>query len=88
MQWFEFIFSLRLMRTILGITNELLKALKRKYQDIVNAMNLVQICKEQLQMMRDGGWNSFFDQVSSFCVEHDIVVPNMDEVYYSRSTPA
>ena len=48
MQSFEFVFNLNLMRIILGITNELLKALQRKYQDIVNAMNLVLICKEQL----------------------------------------
>ncbi|GMP79524.1 hypothetical protein CsSME_00035029 [Camellia sinensis var. sinensis] len=43
MQSFEFVFNLHLMKMILAITSELLQALQRKYQDIVNAMNLVQI---------------------------------------------
>ena len=45
---FEFVFSLHLMIKILGTTNELPKALQRKCQDIVNAMNLVKIIKAQL----------------------------------------
>ena len=40
LQSFEFVFNLHLMRSILGITNELLQALQRKDQDIVNAMTL------------------------------------------------
>lgn len=50
---FEFAFNLHLMKKILGISNELSGALQRKYQDIVNTMRLVQICKGQLQTMRD-----------------------------------
>jgi hypothetical protein len=53
MQSYEFIFSLHLMRKVLGITNDLSKTLQRKDQDIVNAMSLVNICKERLQMMRE-----------------------------------
>ncbi|XP_026444004.1 zinc finger MYM-type protein 1-like [Papaver somniferum] len=41
LQNFNFIFSLHLMRTILGITNDFSKALQRKDQDIVNAMKLI-----------------------------------------------
>ena len=52
---FDFVISLHLMRNILGATHELPKALQRKDQDIVNAMNLVKICKQQLQLMRDDG---------------------------------
>ncbi|XP_062085462.1 uncharacterized protein LOC133791557 [Humulus lupulus] len=48
MQSFDFIFSLHLMRTILGVTNELSRALQREDQDILNAMCLVKICKQQL----------------------------------------
>ena len=55
MQSFEFVFTLHLMKTILGITEELSKALQKNDQDIVNAMTLVKICKERLQMMRDDG---------------------------------
>ncbi|XP_022862574.1 zinc finger MYM-type protein 1-like [Olea europaea var. sylvestris] len=39
-QRFDFEFNLQLMRTVLGISNELSKALQRKDQDIVNAMQL------------------------------------------------
>ncbi|CAN6557401.1 unnamed protein product [Malus baccata var. baccata] len=42
------------------------KALQKKDQDIVNAMNLVNICKGRLQRMRESGWESLFDEVSSF----------------------
>ena len=44
---FEFVFTLHLMKNILGITNELSIALqkKKKNQDIVNAMDLVKVSK-------------------------------------------
>ena len=42
---FEFAFSIRLMRNVLGITSELPLALQRKDQDIVNAMDLLKIAK-------------------------------------------
>ena len=42
---FEFSFTLHLMKNILGITNELLIALQKKNQDIVNAMTLVKVSK-------------------------------------------
>ena len=53
---FEFVFSLHLMKKILGITNELSIALpkkKKKNQDIVNAMDFVKVSKQRLQVMRD-----------------------------------
>ncbi|KAL4601270.1 hypothetical protein ACB092_11G259700 [Castanea dentata] len=43
---FEFVFALHLMKNILGITNELLIALQKKNQDIVNAMDLVKVSKQ------------------------------------------
>ena len=49
------------MRAILGITNELSRALQRKDQDIINVMNLAKVCKQQLQMMRESGWSSLLD---------------------------
>ncbi|KAL7001672.1 hypothetical protein U1Q18_052392 [Sarracenia purpurea var. burkii] len=84
MQSFEFVFSLHLMRAILGITNDLSQALQRRDQDIVNAVKLVQISKQRLQMLKDNEWNSLMDEVSSFCGKHQIDVPNMDEVYVTR----
>ena len=51
---FEFTFTLHLMKNILGVTNELSIALqKKKNQNIVNAITLVNISKKRLQMMRD-----------------------------------
>lgn len=48
MQCFEFVFHLHLMKMILGITNDLSKALQRKDQDLVNAMDLVKFSKQRL----------------------------------------
>ena len=51
---FEFVFAVHLMKNILGITNELSIALqKKKKKDILNAMNLIKVSKERLQVMRD-----------------------------------
>ncbi|KAK1565423.1 hypothetical protein Q3G72_026227 [Acer saccharum] len=78
---FDFIFGLYLMKTILGVTNELSQTLQKKDQDIVNAMNLIQTSKERLQTVRDDGWDSCLNQVSSFCVKHRIRVVNMDDMF-------
>ena len=50
-QSFGFMFNLHLMRYILGVSNELLQALQRKDQNIVNAMKLVRMSKERRQIM-------------------------------------
>ena len=84
LQSFEFVFILHLMRSILGITNELSRALQRKDQDIVNVITLVQVSKERLQMMRESGWSCFLDDVTSFCEKHEIVVPQMDDIFKAQ----
>lgn len=76
MQPFDFAFNLHLMKIILGITDELSKVLQCKEQDIVNAMNLVKIPKEWLQMMRDNECDSLLDEVASFCAKDEIIVPD------------
>ena len=51
---FEFVFALHLMKNILEIINEFSIALqKNKNQDIVNAMDLVKVSKQRLQVMRN-----------------------------------
>ena len=87
MQSFNFVCSLHLMRTILGIKNELSQELQRKDQDIVNAMTLVKVCKQQFQMMRDNGWSSLLDQVSYFCEKHNIDIPSMNDTFLTRWRP-
>ncbi|KAF8388536.1 hypothetical protein HHK36_027211 [Tetracentron sinense] len=85
-QSFEFAFFLHLMKNILGITNELSKALQRKEQDIVNAMALVRVSKQRLQMMRDNEWDSLLTEVSLFCVKQNIAIPNMDDKFVAPGT--
>ncbi|XP_052185166.1 uncharacterized protein LOC127796805 [Diospyros lotus] len=83
-QSFEFTFTLHLMRTILAISNELSQALQMKDQDIGNAITLVKICKQRLQVMRDNEWDLFLKEVVSFCEKQNINVPNMDGVFIRR----
>ncbi|XP_016649731.1 PREDICTED: zinc finger MYM-type protein 1-like [Prunus mume] len=64
-----------------GITNDLSKALQKKDQDIVNAMMLVQRCKQKLQSMRDDDFDDLLGKVSIFCGNNDIDVPNMDDLF-------
>ncbi|XP_008226411.1 PREDICTED: uncharacterized protein LOC103325991 [Prunus mume] len=80
-QTFDFVFHLYLIRFILGITNDLSKALQKKDQDIVNVMMLVQRCKQKLQSVRDDDFDDFLGQVSMFCGKNDIDVPNMDDLF-------
>ncbi|XP_020685559.1 uncharacterized protein LOC110101808 [Dendrobium catenatum] len=81
MESFDFIFTMHLMIEILGITNELSQSLQRKDQDIENAMKLIQISKQRLQLLRENGWNGLLDEVSHFCGVLKVVVPNMNETY-------
>jgi hypothetical protein len=69
LQTFEFAFNLHLMKSVLGITNELSQALQQKDQNILNAMKLVEVSKQRLQVMREEGWNSLFEEVSVFCAK-------------------
>ena len=84
LQSFDFSFTLHLMKNVLGITNDLSLALQRKDQDIVNAMTLVKVSKQRLQVMRDDGWETLLNEVSSFCIKHDIPIPGMDDIFVVR----
>ena len=57
---------------------------KKKDQDIVNAMTFVEVSKQRLQMMRDGEWEYLPNEVSLFCSKHDILIPNMDDMFIVR----
>lgn len=70
------------MVKVLAMSNELSKILQKKDQDIVNAVVFLDITKKRLQDMRETGWKSLLDDVSSFCDRHDILIPKMDESYF------
>jgi hypothetical protein len=81
MESFNFIFMLHCLRRILAVTNEFSQALQRKDQDIKNVMSLLKTSKERFKMMRENDWESLLEEVSSFCIKHDIDILNMDDEY-------
>lgn len=80
MECFEFVFIMLFLINLLNTTNKLSQALQRKNQDVVEAVRLISDVKESLQDMRDNGYESLFSQTKSFCEEHGIDVPNMDDL--------
>ncbi|CAL9019754.1 unnamed protein product, partial [Prunus brigantina] len=44
-------------------------------------MNLVRSTKDALQKLRLEGWDTFFEEVESFCKKHDINMPDMNAPY-------
>ncbi|XP_058741027.1 uncharacterized protein LOC131613369 [Vicia villosa] len=81
MQTFVFVVMLHLMVEILSLTNNLSQSLQKGDQDIVHAMELVQICKKKLQEFRDGGWETLYEQVVASCGNVEIDVPDMESRY-------
>ncbi|XP_048497870.2 uncharacterized protein LOC104907266 [Beta vulgaris subsp. vulgaris] len=79
---FDFVSVTHLMVSIFGITNALNVALQKRDQDIVNAMAMVDVTKINLQKMRDEGWDSHMEKVTSFMSKYDIEIPNMEEKYH------
>ncbi|XP_039123378.1 uncharacterized protein LOC120259998 [Dioscorea cayenensis subsp. rotundata] len=77
MENYQFVFVMYLMRHLLGITNELSLALQQKDQNIVQAMRLIEVVKARLQDLRETGWEAFLEEVSFFCEQNSIPVPNM-----------
>ncbi|XP_024178087.1 zinc finger MYM-type protein 1-like [Rosa chinensis] len=75
---FQFIFILHFLKEIMGLTDVLCRELQHKSQDILNAMNLVEVTMNSLQKLREHGWENFLEKVESFCKQHDIDVPAMD----------
>ena len=50
----------------------------------MNAMKLIDISKQRLQAMRDDGWNTLLEEVSTFCAKNNIDVPDIDDLYQPR----
>nr|GEU48557.1 hypothetical protein [Tanacetum cinerariifolium] len=53
---FGFVFLVILMKKLFGVENDLNYALQEKDQDIVEAMSLIELTKERLQIIRNDGW--------------------------------
>ncbi|XP_042423298.1 zinc finger MYM-type protein 1-like [Zingiber officinale] len=84
MESYEFMFVMHLMKSLLGITNELSHALQQKDQNIVLAVSLIKTMKDRLQKLREEGWENFLDVVNKLCSNHMIPVPNMEENMRTR----
>ncbi|XP_031282487.1 zinc finger MYM-type protein 1-like [Pistacia vera] len=82
MENFEFVFLLFLMKRVLGITNELSQALQRKDQDLLNAIQVVQISKRRLHKMRneDTCFDILLKEAFDMCKDNDIpILENMED---------
>ncbi|XP_057426549.1 uncharacterized protein LOC130719980 [Lotus japonicus] len=75
------------MVEILGFTNDLSEALQKRDQDLLNALSLVQATKEELQEMRNDGWEELISKVMKICNKHDIDVPDLDAPFVQGKKP-
>ncbi|KAL7111560.1 hypothetical protein ACP275_05G096600 [Erythranthe tilingii] len=78
---FQFVFILLLMKEVMRITDVLCQALQQRSQDIIKAMHLVSTTKQLLQNLRDDGWDTFMNDVTSFCERNEVDVPDMSCAY-------
>ncbi|XP_042029988.1 uncharacterized protein LOC121776904 [Salvia splendens] len=84
MESFDFVFLMILMKHLLGMIDPLSCALQYRDQNILNAINLIVIVKEDLQAFRESGWDDFLQEVEAFCRTNEIDVPNMDKIVPRR----
>ncbi|KAH1262735.1 Zinc finger MYM-type protein 1 [Glycine max] len=87
LQSFDFIFMLYMMVEILGFTNDLSVALQKRDQDLLNVLSLVKATKEELQEMRNDGWEELISKVMEIFNKHDIDVPDLDAPYVQGKKP-
>jgi hypothetical protein len=84
METFEYVFILHLMIRVLGKTQELSQCLQRKNQNIVRAIGLIGSVLTNMNDMRENGWDPLFEEVKSFCLKINIVMPNMEDTIQVR----
>jgi hypothetical protein len=84
---FEFVFFAHLMVVILGYRNGLSQCLRKREQDILNAIRLVIGAKDKIQQLRSYDWDKFLGRVTLFCEEHGVKVTSLDDSYvpYGKS---
>ena len=72
------------MQEIFGYTDELCRTLQKQDEDIVHAIELVDITKYHLECLRtDAGWDDFFTKATCFFTKHKIKVVDMEGPYFS-----
>jgi len=80
---FDFASILHIIKNVMRIIDVLCQALQQKFQDILNTMHLVTTTKTLIQKLRDDGWETLLEEVTSFCKHQDIDVPDMDDCFSS-----
>uniref|UniRef100_A0A8I6XI11 HAT C-terminal dimerisation domain-containing protein n=1 Tax=Hordeum vulgare subsp. vulgare TaxID=112509 RepID=A0A8I6XI11_HORVV len=78
---FNFVFILHLMEKIMKITGVLCQMLQRKSLDILNALDCISNTKVLLGWLRKDGWELLLEEVKSFCLKHDIDIPDFNSKY-------
>jgi hypothetical protein len=81
---FEFVFYLHMMLHILGSANTLSQSLQKKDQDILNAISCVKSTRNELQELRENGWDSLLEKAYLFYEQHRTQNVNMHEDYVDR----
>ena len=67
---------------------ELCRALQKRDEDIVHAIELIADTKYYLEALRtDAGWDDFLTKVTSFCTKHKIKVVDMEGPYFPVGQP-
>ena len=85
---FDFVFILHLMERIIKITDVLCQTLQKKSMDILNALDTLSNTKVLLADLREEGWEPLIEEVKTFCVKHEVEIPDMSRKYvpYSLSS--
>ncbi|XP_024313169.1 zinc finger MYM-type protein 1 [Brachypodium distachyon] len=78
---FDFVFILHLMEKIMKITDVLCQILQKKSVDILNALNSVSNTKALIGKLREDGWEPLMEEVKSFCLKHEIDIPDSNNKY-------
>ncbi|XP_022031981.1 zinc finger MYM-type protein 1-like [Helianthus annuus] len=77
----EFVFYMHLMGDVLSYTNALSKHLQQKGKDLLEAANLINGTKRALNALRENGFESMLEKVTSFCEKNNITMVDMTESY-------
>jgi hypothetical protein len=80
---FDFAFILHIMKDVMRIADVLCQALQQKSQDTLNDMHLVTTTQILIQKLRDDGWKTLLQKMTSFCKHQDIEVLDMDACFSS-----